>query len=140
MWSYPDIISLLLDKKESRHYIIITERKLITMDENSPYSNEIRSIDLSDIGSVGEAESDYSYGKNVQINLNFNNRLGGVRFLFCSKEYASEFIGFVNVQKDKHARILSGINLAEQLEKLTALHRYQVISDEEFEAEKRLGL
>lgn len=140
-WSSPDIISSLLDKKESRHYIIITETKLITMDENSPYTNEIRSIDFSDIGSISESESDSSYGKYVQLNINFKNKLGGVRGLFCSQEFASEFISFVNEQKDKHARNISIVNLAEQLEKLTDLHRYQVITDEEYEAaKKRFGL
>lgn len=140
-WSSPDIISLLLDKNESRHYIIITETKLITMDENSPYTNEIRSIEFSDIGNIGESESDSSYGKYVQVNINFKNRLGGVRGLFCSQEFASEFIGFVNEQKDKDARKIPGENLVEQLEKLADLHRCQVITDEEFAAaKKRLGL
>lgn len=140
-WSSPDAISVLLDKKDSRHYIIITETKVITMDENSPYSNGLRSIDFSDIGSIGQSEFDSSYGKYIQVNINFKNRFGGVGCLVSSQEFASEFIGFTNEQKDRQFREIPVANLAEQLEKLTDLHRYQVITDEEFQAaKKRLGL
>lgn len=51
------------------------------------------------------------------------------------------YLLLVNIVHEIPMQVVQVPNLAEQLEKLTDLHRYQVITDEEFEAaKKRLGL
>ncbi len=79
-------------------------------------------------------------GSNIDIiSISYNLRSP---LYFTDIEQANELYGLLtDIVHGSPIQIVQVPNLAEQLEKLTDLHRYQVITDEEFEAaKKRLGL
>lgn len=85
-------------------------------------------------------EIGYLNGSNIGIvSISYNLH---APLYFTDLEQANELYGLLtDIVHGTPIQVVQVPNLAEQLEKLTDLHRYQVITDEEFEAaKKRLGL
>lgn len=82
----------------------------------------------------------YKDGKNIGI-ISLSYEIGTHRY-FTDLKQANELYGLLtDIVHGTSLQVVQVPNLAEQLEKLTDLHRYQVITDEEFAAaKKRLGL
>jgi hypothetical protein len=82
----------------------------------------------------------YTNGENIGI-ISLSYKIGLYHY-FSDLRQANELYGLLtDIVHGTPIQVVQVPNLAEQLEKLTDLHRYQVITDEEFEAaKKRLGL
>ena len=108
--------------------------------------NEIKSRYLSEtpLKKIDYVHKDdligYTNGENIGI-ISLSYKIGLYHY-FSDLRQANELYGLLtDIVHGTPIQVVQVPNLAEQLEKLTDLHRYQVITDEEFEAaKKRLGL